>query len=88
MQKNNPGYDIESYGEDDNDVYFIEVKGIKHLEDVEKLTINAMKSAFIHYNERLHYIYNIIKPGFQKVRDKLLSFNNSTEKNEKTIPKL
>jgi adenosine deaminase len=58
------------------------------LDDVEKLTLNAMKSAFIHYNERLHYIYNIIKPGFQKIRDKLLSFNNLSKQNEKTLSKL
>lgn len=45
-----------------------------NLDDMEKLTINAMKSAFIHYNERIHYIYNVIKPGYQKVREKLLSF--------------
>ncbi|MBA4250855.1 MAG: adenosine deaminase [Chlorobiaceae bacterium] len=43
------------------------------LDDVEKITINSMKSAFINYNERLNYIYKIIKPGFQKVRDNLLS---------------
>lgn len=65
---------------------------IKHfnlsLDDMEKLTINAMKSAFIHYNERLYYIYNIIKPGYQKIRDKLLSFNNLSNKDEKTLPKL
>lgn len=42
-------------------------------EDIEKLNINAMKSAFIPYNERLHYIYNIIKPGFAKMRERLLS---------------
>jgi adenosine deaminase len=41
--------------------------------DIEKITINAMKSAFIPYNERLEYIYNIIKPGFKKVREKLSS---------------
>ena len=58
------------------------------LDDVEKLTLNAMKSAFIHYNERLNYIYNIIKPGYQKIRDKLLSFNNLSEQNEKTLSKL
>ena len=40
-----------------------------NLEDVEKITLNSMKSAFIPYKERLHYIYNIIKPGFQKIRD-------------------
>ena len=39
-----------------------------NLDDIEKITINTMKSAFIHYNERLTYIYNIIKPGFQKAR--------------------
>jgi len=33
-----------------------------------------MKSAFIHYNERIDYIYNVIKPGYQKVREKLLAF--------------
>ncbi|MFA3782957.1 adenosine deaminase [Melioribacteraceae bacterium 4301-Me] len=44
-----------------------------NLDDVEKLNINAMKSSFIPYKERLHYIYNVIKPGYQKMRDKLLS---------------
>ncbi len=43
------------------------------LDDIEKITLNSMKSAFIHYNERLHYIYNIIKPGFQKTRETLNS---------------
>jgi len=43
------------------------------LDDIEKITINAMKSAFIHYNERLKYIYDIIKPGFQKTRESLNS---------------
>ena len=42
-------------------------------DDIEKLNINAMKSSFIPYNERLPYIYNIIKPGYQKMREKLLS---------------
>jgi adenosine deaminase len=36
------------------------------LKDIEKLSINAMKSAFLHYPERLEIIYNSIKPGFQK----------------------
>jgi adenosine deaminase len=40
-------------------------------DEIEKITINAMKSAFIPYNERLRYIYDIIKPGYQKVRDQL-----------------
>ena len=38
------------------------------LADVEKLTINAMKSAFIGYDERLSIIYGTIKPGFAKLR--------------------
>ncbi|MDT3696332.1 MAG: adenosine deaminase [Ignavibacterium sp.] len=44
-------------------------------DDFEKITINSMKSAFIPYKERLHYIYNVIKPGYQKIREKILSFN-------------
>jgi adenosine deaminase len=38
------------------------------LDDVEKLTLNAMKSAFIAYDERLGHIYGKIKPGFAKLR--------------------
>jgi adenosine deaminase len=38
------------------------------LDDVEKLTLNAMKSAFIGYDERLAHIYGKIKPGFAKLR--------------------
>ncbi len=38
------------------------------LADVEKLAINAMKSAFVGYDERLAIIYGRIKPGFQKLR--------------------
>ncbi len=49
-----------------------EVFGIS-LDDIERLNINAMKSAFIPYEERLKIIYNVIKPGYQKVREKLLS---------------
>jgi adenosine deaminase len=40
-------------------------------DEIEKITINAMKSAFIPYKERLRYIYDVIKPGYQKVRDQL-----------------
>lgn len=56
-----------------------------NLEDLEKITINSMKSAFIQYKERLHFIYNVIKPGYQKMKDKLLSFNSYSENHEKTI---
>ena len=38
------------------------------LADVEKLTINAMKSAFLGYDERLAVIYERIKPGYAKLR--------------------
>jgi adenosine deaminase len=43
------------------------------LDDIEKLNINAMKSAFINHDEKLEYIYNVIKPGYQKMREELLS---------------
>ncbi len=39
-----------------------------NLDDLEKLTINAMKSAFIPYNRRIKLIYDVIKPGFAGVR--------------------
>ena len=35
---------------------------------LEKLSINAMKSAFLHYEDRLKIIYDVIKPGFLKIR--------------------
>ena len=38
------------------------------LADVEKLTINAMKSAFVGYDERLALIYERIKPGYARLR--------------------
>lgn len=56
-----------------------------NFEDFEKITINAMKSAFIPYKERLHYIYDVIKPGYQKMREKILSFNNLKGENEEVI---
>ena len=37
------------------------------MDDLEKITINAMKSAFIHYEERLAIIYDIIKPEFKRI---------------------
>ena len=48
---------------------------VKHfnlsLRDLERLTINGMKSAFVHYKERIRIIYDILKPGFQKIYDEL-----------------
>jgi adenosine deaminase len=38
------------------------------LDDFEKITINAMKSAFLPYDQRCDFIYTIIKPGYAKVR--------------------
>jgi adenosine deaminase len=59
-----------------------------NLEDVEKITLNSMKSAFIPYKERLKYIYEIIKPGFQTMKEQLLSFKSYPGKHEKTIHQL
>jgi adenosine deaminase len=52
----------------------IEVFGL-NLDDLERITINSMKSAFIPYKERIKYIYDVIKPGYDKVRRQLLSLN-------------
>lgn len=38
------------------------------LDDFEKLTINAMKSAFLPYDRRIEFIYSVIKPGYAKIR--------------------
>src|SRR5271167_709547 len=38
------------------------------LDDFEKITINAMKSAFLPYYERCDFIYSIIKPGYARIR--------------------
>lgn len=38
------------------------------LHDLEKITINAMKSAFLHYDGRLKVIYDVLKPEFARIR--------------------
>jgi len=38
------------------------------LDDFEKITINAMKSAFLPYGQRYDFIYSVIKPGYAKIR--------------------
>jgi adenosine deaminase len=43
------------------------------LDDFEKITINAMKSAFLPYDQRCDFIYSVIKPGYAKVRSSLAS---------------
>ncbi|MBZ5534327.1 MAG: adenosine deaminase [Acidobacteriia bacterium] len=44
---------------------------VKHfglgLHDLEKITINSMKSAFIPYDARCRIIYDVIKPGYQRL---------------------
>ncbi len=39
------------------------------LDDFEKITINAMKSAFLPYDQRCDVIYSIIKPGYARIRN-------------------
>ncbi|HTR80668.1 MAG TPA: adenosine deaminase [Bacteroidota bacterium] len=41
------------------------------LEELEKITINAMKSAFIPYKQRIAIIYDVLKPGYAKVKNSL-----------------
>jgi adenosine deaminase len=43
------------------------------LEDLEKIMINAMKSSFIHHDERIKIIYDVLKPGFARVRREITS---------------
>src|SRR5271167_4486725 len=38
------------------------------LDDFEKITINAMKSAFLPYDQRCDFIFSIIKPGYARIR--------------------
>ncbi len=38
------------------------------LRDIEKLTVNAMKSAFLNHDERLDIIYEVIKPEFEEIK--------------------
>jgi adenosine deaminase len=39
------------------------------LRDLEKITINAMKSAFLHYDERIRLIFDALKPGYARTRE-------------------
>jgi adenosine deaminase len=38
------------------------------MDDFEKITINAMKSAFLPYDQRCRFIYSTIKPGYARLR--------------------
>ena len=41
------------------------------LDDFEKITINAMKSAFLPYAQRCDLIYKTLKPGFARIREEV-----------------
>ncbi|MBW7888036.1 MAG: adenosine deaminase [Bacteroidetes bacterium] len=41
------------------------------IDELEKVTINAMKSAFIPYKDRIKIIYDVLKPGYTEARKKL-----------------
>ena len=38
------------------------------LDQLEKITINGMKSAFAHYDDRIRVIFERIKPGYARLR--------------------
>jgi adenosine deaminase len=38
------------------------------LNDLERITLNAMKSAFIHHDQKIALIYDVIKTGFARIR--------------------
>jgi adenosine deaminase len=38
------------------------------LNDFEIITINAMKSAFLPYDQRCRFIYSVLKPRYAKIR--------------------
>ena len=52
------------------------------LDDLEKLTINAMKSAFLPYNRRIKMIYDVIKPGYAKERKRQEKQKGRIRRNE------
>lgn len=41
------------------------------IDDFEKITINAMKSAFLPYDQRCDFIYQTIKPGYARIRQEV-----------------
>src|SRR6202158_2236223 len=41
------------------------------LDDFERITINAMKSAFLPYDRRCDFIYSVLRPGYAKIRASL-----------------
>lgn len=45
------------------------------LGDLEKMTINAMKSAFVHHDDRIRIIYDVLKPRFARMRQEITPFD-------------
>ena len=45
------------------------------LQDLEKITLNAMKSAFVHHDDRIRIIYDTLKPRFAKMREEITSIS-------------
>jgi adenosine deaminase len=41
------------------------------IDDFEKITINAMKSAFLPYDQRCELIYKTLKPGYARIRQEM-----------------
>ncbi len=41
------------------------------IDDFEKLSINAMKSAFLPYGQRINLIYKTLKPGYARLRSEM-----------------
>jgi adenosine deaminase len=41
------------------------------LRDLEWMSVNAMKSSFLPFNERLDIINHIIKPGYARLREQV-----------------
>jgi adenosine deaminase len=39
--------------------------------DLEKISINSMKSSFLPHNQRLAMIYDVLKPGYARLREEL-----------------
>ena len=52
------------------EVYYL-WEALLNLNDLEKLAINGMKSAFAPYAERIRLIYDEIKPGYAALRAEL-----------------
>lgn len=45
----------------------VDVFGLR-FDDLEKLSLNAIKSAFLHHDDRIKLIYDVIKPGYAALR--------------------